>query len=101
MDEALIQHAQNDIDDNERSQDQNEFVRQCGLECLRVAGKFPGDRARHADLLCALLNGLDSLPERNATAEIEGQGNGGKLILVRHWFVTIRPIILIHGLIQG
>jgi len=49
--EALIQHAKNDIDDNKRSHDQNEFIRQRVLERLSVSGELTGDRARHTDLL--------------------------------------------------
>jgi hypothetical protein len=50
MDEALIQHTRDDVDDHKRSHDQNEFIRQHSLEGLRIAGEFAGDRARHANL---------------------------------------------------
>src|SRR5208283_2864500 len=46
MDEVLVQHAENDVDRDQRRQDQDRFAGQRGLEGLRVALEARFDRRR-------------------------------------------------------
>ena len=49
MDEALVEHAEDDVDDDERGGDQRRFARQRGLERLGVALERADDGVGHAD----------------------------------------------------
>ena len=69
MDEALIQHAENDVDDDQRRADQCRRARKRGLKRLRVALERPNDRRRHADLARRADDRIDRLAERDAGAQ--------------------------------
>ena len=49
VDVALVEHAEDDVDDQQRRQDQKRRGLQRGLEGLRGALEGAGDRVRHAD----------------------------------------------------
>src|SRR5579862_585386 len=79
MDVALVQYAENDVDDHQRSGDQYRFIRQRGLERLRIALEGADHGRRHAEVVRHFLNGVDRLTERHAWRQIEGDGNGREL----------------------
>ena len=56
MDRALVEHAEDDVDSDQRGQDQDRRAAQRVLERLRVALEAGGDRARHVKTLRGLLN---------------------------------------------
>ena len=83
MDEALVEHAEDDVDDDERRGDQRRLARQRRLERLGVALEGGDDRGRHADLARRLGDGIDRLAERDAGLQVERQRDGRELALVR------------------
>ena len=46
MNQAFVQHSQDDVDGEQRGADQNRLVRERLLECLRGAGELAGDAQR-------------------------------------------------------
>ena len=75
MDEALVQHAENDIDGHQRRQNQQAFVRERALE---GSGRslIVGDHAgRQIGLRDYLFHGIQRLPERVSGTQIEGDGD--------------------------
>ena len=66
MDEALVEHAEDDVDDDQRRADQRRLAAQRSLERLRVALEGRDDRGRHADVARSLVDGIDGLAERDA-----------------------------------
>src|SRR5207245_1279525 len=83
IDEALVEDAEDDVDDDERRGDQRRFARQRGLEGLRVALEGSDHRRRHADLARGLVHRLDRFSERHAGLQVEAQRDGRELSLVR------------------
>ena len=82
MDQALIEHAEDQVDDEERRGDQDRRARQRRGEGLRVALKARLQRQRLAELLFDLLDGGDRLTDRRARLEIERDRHRGKLALM-------------------
>src|SRR5262245_51628936 len=83
MDEALVEYAEDDVDDDERRGDQRRFARERGLEGLRVALEGSDHRRRHADLARGLGHRLDGFAQRHAGLQVEAQRDGRELALVR------------------
>ena len=84
MDVALVQHAQHDVDRDERREDQQRLVGQRGLERLR---RCPGSGAwmlaRHVRVpSCALSIAVDRVAQRRAGRQVERERHDGKLALV-------------------
>ena len=68
MDVAFIEHAQDDVDDDDGGQDQERLALERGLELRRAAGEGRHDGIRQADFLLARLDGFDRLAQRAARA---------------------------------
>ena len=82
VDEAFIEDAEDDVDDDQRGADQRRLAAQRGLERLRVALEGRDDRGRHADLARRLVDRIDGLAERDAGFQIERDGHRGELALM-------------------
>ncbi len=80
MDEALIEHAQHDIDRDDRRQDEQQIsLPSEAWKASAAPWKTVTMLARHADLLLGLADGVDRLAERDAGRQIEGDGRRGEL----------------------
>ena len=66
MNEAFVENAEDDVDDDQRRADQSRFAAQRGLERLRVALEGRDDGVGHADFTRGLVDGIDGLAERDA-----------------------------------
>jgi hypothetical protein len=64
MDVALIEHAQDDVDDDDRGGDEKRLAGQRGLEGLRVALEIADQGGRRADLRLGVLDRCCRLTER-------------------------------------
>ncbi|MEJ0041851.1 MAG: hypothetical protein WDM81_06410 [Rhizomicrobium sp.] len=82
VDVALVEHAQDEIDRDERGGDEIGFGGERILEGLRVALERSDHGAGRADLHLSAPDGVRRLAERHAGRQIEGQGDGGKLPVV-------------------
>src|SRR5262249_31377183 len=82
MYEALVEDAEDDIDDDEGRANQDRCGRQRILKRLRVALEGSDDRARHPDVARSLRYRVYRLSERNAGLEVERQRDRRKLPLV-------------------
>ena len=71
MNVALIQHAQHNVDRDDRRQNQPAFVRQRSLESLCRALKTAVHALRHSYLGLRLLQILHCLPQRNSIGHVE------------------------------
>ena len=71
MDIALIEHAENDVDGDQRRTNQHRLAAQRTLECLCIALKGAYDGARHADLARGFPDCIDRLAERDARGKAE------------------------------
>ena len=83
VDVALVEHAEHDVDDEDRGGDEQRGRGQRGLEGLRRALERAVQRRRHAQafaLMAWIL--LDRLPERDAGRQIERQRHRRELPLV-------------------
>jgi hypothetical protein len=89
VDEALIEHAQDDVDGDQRGGDQDRLAGQRLLEGLRRALEGAGERSRRAQLVARGLHRLRRLAERHARREIERQGRGGN----SPWWLTVRLLV--------
>ena len=84
--DALIEHAENDVDHHQRCRDQDRRARQRGLERLRIALKAGRERGRLAASAARTADGVDGIPERDAgfrLNEIVTEGN------MPWWLITI------------
>src|SRR5579863_85971 len=72
MDEALIKHAQHDIDHYDGGQDQQHFVGQCRLECERGAFELGGDAGWSTAVGFRLLDRVHRRAQRVARRHVEG-----------------------------
>ncbi len=82
MDEALVQHAENDVDRHQSRQNQQPFVGERTLEGsgrTLVVGDHAGRNLRFGD---HLVDRIQRLAERISRTQIEGDGHGRKLPLV-------------------
>ena len=83
MNVALIQHAEHDVDGDERRQDQPGLSGQRFREFGGVAGIDADDAAGHADPRLDRLDGVDGVAERRPRRQIEAERNRRELRLVR------------------
>ena len=84
MNETFVEYSKDDIDDEQRRNDQRRRARQRALEGLSVSLECTRDSPRHAYVECGLADRVDGLPERHPGAQVERQGHGWELALVRH-----------------
>ena len=82
MDRALIEHAEDQVDHDQRRADQNGRARQRGLEGLRIALKIRGQRGRAAELSFGILDLGHGLADRDSREKVEGDRHRGKLSLM-------------------
>ena len=82
MDEALVQHTENDVDRNERGEDKQPLVRERVLKRRRSPLVVGDDAGRQVLLLELLVNGFKRGAKRGAGREIEGDGDCRELTLV-------------------
>ncbi len=82
MDVALIEHAQHDVDGDERSENEDGFVGQRGLESCGSALEAGVDRGGHADGLFHAIDGRDCISQRTPRRQVEADDGGGELALV-------------------
>jgi hypothetical protein len=82
MNQALVQHAEDQVDDEKRAEDENRRARQRVPECLSIALKAGLKRERLAELLFNLLDGAYCLTDRGARQQIERDGHGRELALM-------------------
>ena len=75
MDEALVEDAEYEVDHHDRQQDQDAHAFEGGLVGLRGAGEGAGERGRHLQLAHARLHLCNRLRQRDARAQIEGEGH--------------------------
>ncbi len=64
MDEALIEHAEDQIDDDERRSDQHRLAGERILKGLRIALERAGQGYGHAHVQDRFVDGIDGLTER-------------------------------------
>ena len=84
MNIALVQHAQNDVDRDQRRDNEPGRTFKRILERLRRALEGAGDRLGDVDHHCGGVNSVDGLPERHARRKVEGDRHCGELCLVVH-----------------
>jgi len=82
VDVALIQHAQDDVDDDECGRDQIRLAGQRRLEGLGVALEASTQRGWHVELGLRLFDRLYGLTEGDVRRQIEAQGYRGELPLM-------------------
>ena len=82
MDRALIEHAKDEVDHDERGGDQNGRARQRGLEGLCIALKARCQRGRLTELRLGALDSDDRLPDGDTRTKIEGNRHRGELALM-------------------
>ena len=82
VDVALVEHAEHDVHDDERGQDQQRLRGERGLEGLGGSLEAGVDVGRQADLPLRRLDVLDRVSERRARREVEGERDRGELALV-------------------
>ncbi len=83
VDEALVQHAEHDVDRDRGGEDEPWLAGERLGEFGRVARIGAGERARHVDGALGLGDDLHGVAERGIGREIEADGDGRKLLLVR------------------
>ncbi len=82
VDEALVQHTEHDVDDDGRGEYQPRLAGQRLGEFGGVAGIAAGHRTRHADVLLRRADQVDGVAQRIAGRQVEGDGDGWKLLLM-------------------
>ena len=83
VDVALVQHAEHDVDGDQRGQDQQRLVGQRGPEGLRRALEAGLDAGRQADARSAPPRSpCTASPERSAGRQVEGERDRRELSLV-------------------
>src|SRR5258705_511300 len=83
VDEAFIEHSEDNVDNDERSGDQQGFVRKRSLERLRIARESTDDGAGHVNLPYGLVDRIDGFAEGNTRSKGERYGDGRELSLMR------------------
>src|ERR1700712_6090066 len=79
MDEALIKHAQNDVDDDHGDEQQEAHVRGRTLKRRRGTCKTSLNCRGKADVVRRHLDMRDGIAQGLARGEIKGEGDGGNL----------------------
>ena len=82
VDQALVEHAEDEVDDEERRGDEDRRARQRRAERLGVALEAGLQRQRLAQLFFDLLDGADRLADRGARREIERDRHRRELALM-------------------
>ncbi|TWG86307.1 hypothetical protein L602_002100000960 [Cupriavidus gilardii J11] len=82
MDVALVQHAEHDIDRDQRGQDQDRLALQRILEGAGAAGEVGLQRFGGADACHLMADAVGRLRQRYALGEVERDGGRGELALV-------------------
>ena len=84
MQEALVEHAQHDVDHQHGGEDQQRHVAQRSLEGLGRAHEAAPQGGRQMDLLLGLVDGRHGIAQGHAHGQVEGQGHRGQLALMVH-----------------
>ena len=84
MDHAFVEHAENDVNRDQRGGDQQRLVGQRGLKGLGRALKAAVDRRGQADLVAGDLDAADCITERQSRRKVEGERHRRKLALMGH-----------------
>ena len=79
VDEAFVQHAQHDVDDDDRGEDEKGFVRQRRTESVGGAQELGHDAGRHPDLRFRPGDGVHRFAERRAGRQVESDRGGREL----------------------
>ena len=82
MDEALVEHAEHDVDRDRRGEDQPRLAGERVCELGGVAGIAAAHRRRHADLALRGGDRGDGVAERGARREVEAERRRRELLLV-------------------
>src|SRR5215510_12649105 len=92
MDVALVEDAEDDVDGDQRSEDEQRLVGERGLEGLGRSLERGAEARRETETTGGGLDGGDGVAEGDPGGEVEGEGDGGKLPLVvdREWRRTRR-----------
>ena len=77
MDVAFVEHAQDDVDDDDGRQDQERLALQRGAEFRGAAGERRRDRFRQADLLSGPAEWRDRLAQRTAGLRLNDNVTAG------------------------
>ena len=83
MDEALVEYAEDDVDDDQRRENEQRLARERALERLRIALEAADERLRLADLALCLCDGVDRLSERDPGRQVERERHRRELALMR------------------
>src|ERR1700761_4533127 len=85
MDRALVENAENDIDDHKRSCDQNRGVGERRLKCLSIPLETRGDGSRLSAFLLELSDGIYGFAKGYPRSQIErDRGRGEHPLMVDH-----------------
>ena len=84
MDEALVKHAQHDIERGQGRQDEQHLIPDRIAVHLGRALEAAHDGGRHADAHARLVDGGLRLRKGRALRQVEGQGHGSELALMGH-----------------
>jgi len=82
VDVALVEHAEDDVDGDERRQDQERLVRERRAEGLRRPLEAAVDAVRQLQLAERVLDDVDCAAERRPGRRVEGERDDGELPLV-------------------
>ena len=82
MNEAFIQHAEHDVDRDQRSQNQQRLIGQRILEGGRGPLEIRLQAGREVNVAGNLVDCLDGIAQRRVRAQIEGDSDRGKLSLM-------------------
>src|SRR6202023_3786039 len=82
MDQALVQHAEDEVDDEQRCEDEDRRALQRCSECLGVTLKAGLKRKWGVEIFFNLLDGADRIADRGARREIERDRYRRELALV-------------------
>ena len=74
MDVALVEHAEHDVDGDERREDEDRLVGQRAAEGRGGALELGVHAGRHVQVLLRLVDGVDGVAERGAGREVERDG---------------------------
>jgi hypothetical protein len=82
MDRALVEHAEDDIDRDQGSQDQDGRAAERALESLRVALEAGSDRGWQVEIGGGLADRRHRTPDSAVGGEVEAQSDRWELALV-------------------
>src|ERR1017187_974527 len=82
MNVALVEHPEDDVDDDDGCHDQKRRRGKGILECLRGPLESTLQGRRSLEFAAHSLNAADGIAERGSGGQVERQGDGRKLSLV-------------------